>query len=47
MDRFGNAPVFNAVLSGLDSRRSMVVARELLIALIILFGFLLAGIVIM
>jgi len=44
MDPFGNAPVFNAVLSGLDSRRrSMVVARELLIALIILFGFLLAG----
>ena len=44
MDPFGNAPVFNAVLSGLDSRRrTIVVARELLIALFILFGFLIAG----
>jgi len=44
MDPFGNAPVFNALLSGLDSRRrAIVVARELLIALIILFGFLIAG----
>jgi multiple antibiotic resistance protein len=44
MDPFGNAPVFNAVLSRLDRRRrSIVVARELLIALFILYGFLLAG----
>ena len=44
MDPFGNAPVFNAVLSKLDRRRrSIVVARELLIALFILLGFLLAG----
>jgi len=44
MDPFGNAPVFNAVLSRLDSRRrSIVVARELLIALFIMLGFLLAG----
>ena len=44
MDPFGNAPVFNAVLSRLDRRRrSIVVARELLIALFILLGFLLAG----
>ena len=44
MDPFGNAPVFNAVLSGLDSRRrAIVVARELIIALFILFGFLITG----
>lgn len=44
MDPFGNAPVFNAVLSKLDRhRRTIVVARELLIALFILFGCLLAG----
>ena len=44
MDPFGNAPVFNAVLSRLDSRRrSIVVARELVIALFIMLGFLLAG----
>jgi len=44
MDPFGNVPVFNAVLSKLDRRRrSIVVARELLIALFILLGFLLAG----
>ncbi len=44
MDPFGNAPIFNAVLSKLDRRRrSIVVARELLIALFILLGFLLAG----
>ncbi len=44
MDPFGNAPIFNAVLSGLDSRRrSIVVARELLFALFILLGFLFAG----
>ena len=44
MDPFGNTPVFNAVLSRLDSRRrSLIVARELLIALLILLGFLFSG----
>lgn len=44
MDPFGNAPVFNAVLSRLDPRRrSLIVARELLIALLILLGFLFSG----
>lgn len=44
IDPLGNVPVFNAVLSRLDRRRrSLVVARELLIALVILFGFLFAG----
>ena len=48
MDPFGNAPVFNALLSQLDSRRrALVVGRELLIALFILLGFLFAGNVIM
>lgn len=44
MDPLGNVPVFNAVLSRLDKqRRVIVVARELIIALFILLGFLLAG----
>jgi multiple antibiotic resistance protein len=44
MDPFGNTPVINAVLSRLDRRRrSIVVARELIIALFILLGFLHAG----
>ncbi len=44
MDPIGNVPIFNAVLSKLDEkRRSRVVARELLIALFILLGFLFAG----
>lgn len=44
MDPLGNAPIFNAVLSSMDKRRrAMVVARELLIALVILLGFLFAG----
>lgn len=44
MDPLGNVPVFNAVLSRLDRRRrAIVVARELLIALVVLFIFLLAG----
>jgi multiple antibiotic resistance protein len=44
MDPLGNVPVFNAVLSKLDgSRRTVVIARELCIALIILLGFLFAG----
>ncbi|WP_428606628.1 YhgN family NAAT transporter [Sedimenticola sp.] len=44
MDPLGNVPVFNAVLAKLDRRRrTLVVARELFIALFILLGFLLAG----
>lgn len=44
MDPLGNVPVFNAVLSRLDRRRrAVVVARELLIALVVLFLFLFAG----
>ncbi len=44
MDPLGNVPVFNAVLSKFDgSRRMMVIARELCVALIILLGFLFAG----
>lgn len=44
MDPLGNVPVFNAVLSRLDqNRRTKVVARELLIALFTLLGFLFAG----
>tara|TARA_R110002049_G_scaffold65655_5_gene172139 strand:+ start:306 stop:905 length:600 start_codon:yes stop_codon:yes gene_type:complete len=44
MDPLGNIPIFNAVLSRFDSsRRTMVVARELCLALIILLGFLFAG----
>ncbi|MBZ0099102.1 MAG: hypothetical protein K8F30_08460, partial [Taibaiella sp.] len=44
MDPLGNVPVFNAVLSKLDRRRrTAVVARELLIALVVLLGFLFAG----
>lgn len=44
MDPLGNVPVFHALLSKMDRRRrTLVVARELLIALFILLGFLLAG----
>lgn len=44
MDPLGNVPVFNAVLAKVEPRRRLrVVARELVIALVILFGFLLAG----
>jgi multiple antibiotic resistance protein len=44
MDPLGNVPVFNAVLSKLDrSRRTRVVARELVIAFFILLGFLFVG----
>lgn len=44
MDPLGNVPVFNAVLSKVEpSRRITVIARELVIALIILLGFLFAG----
>ena len=48
MDPLGNMPVFNAVLSSVDpQRRTRVMARELLIALFILLGFLFAGNVIL
>lgn len=44
MDPLGNVPIFNAVLSRLDSqRRTPVLARELVIALVILLLFLFAG----
>lgn len=48
MDPLGNVPVFNAILSGFDSRRrTLIVARELILALLILLGFLFAGNVIL
>ncbi|MDN3639387.1 YhgN family NAAT transporter [Simiduia curdlanivorans] len=44
MDPLGNVPIFNAVLSRLDKkRRTPVLARELIIALVILLVFLFAG----
>jgi MarC family membrane protein len=44
MDPLGNIPVFNAVLARFDhQRRSRIVARELVFALIILLVFLFAG----
>ncbi len=44
MDPLGNVPVFNAILSNFDStRRSRIVARELALALVILFVFLFTG----
>ena len=44
LDAPGNIPVFNAILSKLDhKRRTRVIAREMLIALIILMGFLFIG----
>lgn len=44
MDPLGNVPVFTTVLAKLDrERRIAVVTRELLIALLVLLGFLLAG----
>jgi multiple antibiotic resistance protein len=44
MDPLGNIPAFNAVLSRFDARRrSLIVARELAFALIILLLFLFAG----
>lgn len=44
MDPLGNVPIFNSVLSRLEPDvRRKVVARELLIALAILLGFLFAG----
>ena len=44
MDPLGNVPVFNAILSDFESkRRSKIVARELFLALVILFLFLFSG----
>ena len=44
MDPLGNVPIFNAVLAGFDdAKRTRIVARELLLALLILFVFLLSG----
>jgi multiple antibiotic resistance protein len=44
MDPLGNIPVFNAVLARFDDRRrAAIVARELMIALLILATFLFAG----
>ncbi len=44
MDPLGNIPIFNAVLARFDApKRSRIVARELVIALIILLVFLFAG----
>lgn len=44
MDPLGNVPVFNTVLARCDRRRrTRIVARELCLALLILFGFLFAG----
>jgi multiple antibiotic resistance protein len=44
MDPLGNIPIFNSILAQFDSaKRSLIVARELLFALIILLVFLFAG----
>ena len=44
MDPLGNVPVFNAILSDFDSaKRTRIMARELILALLILFMFLFAG----
>ena len=44
MDPFGNIPCFLAALKNVEpARRSRIVARELLIALVIMIGFLFAG----
>ena len=44
MDPLGNVPVFNAILSGFDSaKRTRIMARELFLALLILFAFLFSG----
>lgn len=44
MDPLGNVPVFNGILSKFDSaKRSKIVARELMLALVILFLFLFTG----
>lgn len=44
MDPLGNVPVFNAILSNFDSaKRTRIMARELVLALLILFLFLFTG----
>lgn len=44
MDPLGNVPIFHAVLAHFDpARRRRIVARELVIALVILLAFLFAG----
>ncbi|MDJ0911452.1 MAG: YhgN family NAAT transporter [Woeseiaceae bacterium] len=44
MDPLGNVPIFHAVLSKCEpSRRTWIIARELIIALVILFLFLFTG----
>ena len=44
MDPLGNVPVFNSVLANCDAaRRTRIVVRELVLALLILLGFLFAG----
>lgn len=44
MDPLGNVPVFNAVLARFSpGKRALIVARELVLALLILLGFLFAG----
>ncbi len=44
MDPLGNVPVFNAILSKFDSpKRARIMARELVLALVILFVFLFSG----
>jgi multiple antibiotic resistance protein len=44
LDPFGNAPIFHGVLAKIpEERRKPVLVRELLIALVILLGFLFVG----
>ncbi len=44
MDPLGNVPVFNSVLANCDAaRRTRIIVRELVLALLILLGFLFAG----
>jgi multiple antibiotic resistance protein len=44
MDPLGNVPVFNSVLANCEpSRRTRIIIREVILALVILMGFLFAG----
>lgn len=44
MDPLGNVPIFNSILANCEpSRRTRIIVRELVAALIILLGFLFAG----
>ena len=44
MDPLGNVPIFNSVLAGCEpSRRARIIVREVVLALVILMGFLFAG----